>query len=617
MAGPFNTGMPVSAKRLPPHRVAFLNAIAGGESRGRYDIRYHPTKRNVRFTSFDKHPGIFEPGPHGDSSAAGRYMFTKTTWDDLGGGPFTKERQDENAWRLAEQRYRATTGRDLDADLLTEGLSPRIMSSLGPTWKAFERDQDKHQATFSETMAMLSGGAGALPTPGGGEAGGNPGDDRMEDLMAISPTAGQPGMLGGGGFQAPQAPQNRSQMLAMILENMQRDAQRGNPKSWAETGVRALGQGLHGYLAGNALSKNEAHEQQQREALAAILEGRNPEAAELLQSGIGGTDDWASAILKQAFQEPKEPSAPTRRRNYDDDGREFFEDWDPGTRQWVRAGGTKRDTSEKPTDRERRVQMLTETGVPEDIAKGIAAGRYYVSRHPVSQEAQVVDIASGQIVYGAPGNTTAGQAGGGEAVPVEPQGPPQAGPDGAMPGAAEVPGVGHPPGAPAIPSFVPEDTDPTKATGLSGAITGVVNAVSDLFGQGLPFPEHDKAAEALNSMKVYTMSALQAEIPGRPSQFLLERIEKLTVDPRSILRADERAINRLEQTRDLLQTEIDRIQRDIIARPGEFRPNELTNARLNSSQLQSLLRAYDTMLNTAARRRSEGRPGLEQFDRRR
>ena len=52
-----------------------------------------------------------------------------------------------------------------------------------------------------------------------------------------------------------------------------------------------------------------------------------------------------------------------------------------------------------PNALDRQVAALMQTGVPRDIALGIAAGRYDTDRHPVSGQLQVVDIANGQVVY--------------------------------------------------------------------------------------------------------------------------------------------------------------------------------------------------------------------------
>jgi len=150
---PYITGDPV-AEDMEPHQRAFLNSIAGGESNGAYNVRYSP-RGPVTFDG-DEHPRIFEPGPHGPSSAAGRYQFTASTWDDEGGGAFTREMQDRRAYSLAQKRYRSTTGRDLDADLRARGLTDDMMDSLTPTWQAFGKNRPSHVATYNDSLRRYS-----------------------------------------------------------------------------------------------------------------------------------------------------------------------------------------------------------------------------------------------------------------------------------------------------------------------------------------------------------------------------------------------------------------------------------------------------------------------------
>lgn len=163
-SAPFITGDPV-ATDMAPHQRAFLNAVAGGESGGAYNVRYTP-QGGVNFEGFDQHPGIFEKGPHGPSSAAGRYQFVKSTWDDEGGGAFTPEAQDRRAWGLATKRYKATTGRDLDADLQARGLTDDMMDSLSPTWAAFGKNRPRHLATYNDSLSRYAPKpAAAAPAP--------------------------------------------------------------------------------------------------------------------------------------------------------------------------------------------------------------------------------------------------------------------------------------------------------------------------------------------------------------------------------------------------------------------------------------------------------------------
>lgn len=137
-------------------RQRFLNAIAGPESAGRYDVRYTP-QGGTTFTGFERHPRIYELGPKGPSSAAGRYQITYQTYKGLGGGSFTPEAQDEMAWRLGTQVYKARTGRDLEADLRDQGFTPQMMQALAPTWVGLADNPEKARAWFNRPVA--EGGA--------------------------------------------------------------------------------------------------------------------------------------------------------------------------------------------------------------------------------------------------------------------------------------------------------------------------------------------------------------------------------------------------------------------------------------------------------------------------
>lgn len=131
---------PVSTN-MAPHQKAFLNAVAAPESGGEYDRMYAGTGKDVLptyFEGYDQHPDMGAPGPAGWSTAAGRYMFTKSTWDELGGGKFDPAQQDQRAWALATKRYAEATGGDLNADLQKNGFTPKIASALGSTWTGFK-----------------------------------------------------------------------------------------------------------------------------------------------------------------------------------------------------------------------------------------------------------------------------------------------------------------------------------------------------------------------------------------------------------------------------------------------------------------------------------------------
>jgi muramidase (phage lysozyme) len=150
---------------MPGYQRAFLNAIALGESGGAYNVRYTP-RGGQTFEETGDHPRIFEKGPHGPSSAAGRYQFTATTWDDMGGGAFTRENQDRKAWELAVRDYKARTGRNLDQDLAKDGLTPQITKALAPTWAAFNSAPDRYINEYQNSYTRYrDAGRQNNPTP--------------------------------------------------------------------------------------------------------------------------------------------------------------------------------------------------------------------------------------------------------------------------------------------------------------------------------------------------------------------------------------------------------------------------------------------------------------------
>lgn len=155
---------------LPPEQQAFLNAIAAPESSFRYDVRYSP-KGDQTFTDMTKHPAIFERTPTGQlSSAAGRYQFTKSTWDEMGGGDFSPQMQDKRAWELASRLYHRAYGGDLQAELQAHGFSPRVVRALASTWPSLRTKSGQARSVYNYSInkfgAQPAGeGKGAAPGP--------------------------------------------------------------------------------------------------------------------------------------------------------------------------------------------------------------------------------------------------------------------------------------------------------------------------------------------------------------------------------------------------------------------------------------------------------------------
>lgn len=111
------------------NRQSWLNLISGAEgtrnpdgSRG-YNIYYG----GGTFDNTQSHPGkVIQPTQNSiPSSAAGAYQFMPGTWQGLGGGSMTPDRQDEYAYQLG-------LGRGVDFD--TAEINPQNVALLAPEW---------------------------------------------------------------------------------------------------------------------------------------------------------------------------------------------------------------------------------------------------------------------------------------------------------------------------------------------------------------------------------------------------------------------------------------------------------------------------------------------------
>lgn len=173
----------VVAGGLSPGQRGMLNAIAKRESNGKYNIRY-TLSGGTEFTGYADHPRIFEPTKDGQlSSAAGRYQFTASTWDDLVNRygretlpDFSPASQDRAALLLARERYHANKGADERSfdDILVNGSDAelgRLKSILGgsgnrTTWHAFQSMSDaEFISLFRGEEGVAGGGTGSAQVP--------------------------------------------------------------------------------------------------------------------------------------------------------------------------------------------------------------------------------------------------------------------------------------------------------------------------------------------------------------------------------------------------------------------------------------------------------------------
>lgn len=214
------------------------------------------------------------------------------------------------------------------------------------------------------------------------------------------------------------------------------------------------------------------------------------------------------------------------------------------------------DPSKDLSSLQEKVEALEASGVDHERSLGIAAGRYQISINPITNERAVMDLATGETV--------------GQPLAPAPEGE--------------------------VPAMIPSDIDPTAALGGPGAVKTAVNVIKGAFNADPASPAAQEATAALTTVREMTSITLQAEVPGRPSNLLLEKLDKLTVSPNSIFQGESQAKTRLEQTHRLIDGEIQRIEIDVL--PLELPPDVRVETQLNLTQLKRLRDAYGQLIES-------------------
>lgn len=145
-------------------------------------------------------------------------------------------------------------------------------------------------------------------------------------------------------------------------------------------------------------------------------------------------------------------------------------------------------------------------------------------------------------------------------------------------------------------SAIDPSIDVSEATGLGGKVKRSINVISDAIGSGLQSEAADEATSALTNLQVRTMSLMQSEVPGRPSNFLLQQLEKLTVEPNSLLQGEASSKNRLNQTKAMIDIEIGRIETSVL--PLTLTQSQRQQTMINLTQLKGLKADYDQILQS-------------------
>ena len=127
---------PQALADMDPVQQQIVKGIYGPESGNRYNV----LNGGEEFDPSQGHPN--RVGKGGQSTAAGAGQFINETWNRVtGGAPMTPEYQDAATLKLANDDYKARTGRDLQQDVSEKGFSPEVKSALAPTWTSLGQKQ--------------------------------------------------------------------------------------------------------------------------------------------------------------------------------------------------------------------------------------------------------------------------------------------------------------------------------------------------------------------------------------------------------------------------------------------------------------------------------------------
>jgi muramidase (phage lysozyme) len=127
---------PQALAEMNPVQQQIVKGIYGPESGSRYNV----LNGGEEFDPSQGHPN--RVGKGGQSTAAGAGQFINETWNRVtGGAPMTPAYQDAATLKLANDDYKARTGRDLQKDVSEKGFSPEVKSALAPTWTSLGQKQ--------------------------------------------------------------------------------------------------------------------------------------------------------------------------------------------------------------------------------------------------------------------------------------------------------------------------------------------------------------------------------------------------------------------------------------------------------------------------------------------
>lgn len=155
-------------------------------------------------------------------------------------------------------------------------------------------------------------------------------------------------------------------------------------------------------------------------------------------------------------------------------------------------------------------------------------------------------------------------------------------------------------GAPATPRIITPEVQPDEALGLYGAAFSTWDKVADAIGAGDPNAPTKVATERLETLGNQTQLYLQDAVPGRPSNYLLQMMERQVIRPNQLGLGKSGAASRADSTRAVIETGLSDLAR-ILNNPQGYSSSDISKARDSYSRLSILKAEYDALSSALSR----------------
>lgn len=149
-------------------------------------------------------------------------------------------------------------------------------------------------------------------------------------------------------------------------------------------------------------------------------------------------------------------------------------------------------------------------------------------------------------------------------------------------------------GVATTPTIITPEVTPSEAVGLVGKWQSGWNKALDAVGLGDPANANRVATERLDALANQTQLYLQDAVPGRPSNYLLQLLEKQAIRPNQAFMGEAGAASRVQATMAVIDTGLADNAR-IINNPAGYSANDVAKARDGYARLSQLKSEYQAL----------------------